>query len=90
MKTLRTRHKYTTRRSLLNISEHRLDLIKNIGFDYEGKQIKKSISKYILSDPIKEEIISSWEILIFNLTEYTKNIKKGFNYAIDKKFTKFN
>jgi hypothetical protein len=90
MKTLRTRHKYTTRRSFFDISEHRLDLIKNFGFNYEGQQIKKSISKYILKDPIKAEIIASWEILIFNLTEYTKNIKKSFNYAIDKKFTKFN
>jgi len=90
MKSIKTRHKYAMRISPYTISEHRLDALQNTGYDYEGKQIKNSISHYILEDPIKDEIISTWETMIFYLTEYAKSIKKTFNYAIDKKFTKFN
>lgn len=90
MKALKTRHKYVLRPSLFTVAEHRLDDIRNIGYDYKGKQIKNSISKYILKDQVKYEIITTWETLIFNLTEHTKMIKKTFNYALGKKFTKFN
>jgi hypothetical protein len=90
MKSKRDRKKYTIRESKIFASNHRLDNLKNRGFNYKGKQIKKSISHYILEDPIKNEIINSWESLIFELTERTKMIKKTFNYTIEKNFTKFN
>jgi len=86
----RTRNVQKTRTSYFQISEHRLDEIKNTGYDYKGKQFKNSLSKYIYEDPIKEGILEYFENMIYFLTEYVKMIKKSVNYAIDKNVTKFN
>lgn len=86
----RTRNVHKTRPSYFNISNHRLDDIKNTGYDYKGKQFKNSLSKYLYEDPEKEAILEFFENMIYFLTEYVKMIKKSVNYAIDKNVTKFN
>lgn len=81
---------FLTRESYFEVAESRNDMFVDRGYEYEGNQIKNSISQYILKDDVKNDIISNWESLIFFLTEQTKMIKKTFNFALSKRFTKFN
>lgn len=86
----RKRNKHLTRESYFYFAEHRLDDLKNGGYNYKDKLYKNTLSSYIYEDPRKERILPFFEKLIYFLTEQVKMIKKSINYAVDKNFKNFN
>lgn len=75
------------KKSLYKISESRLNVLKNRGFNYEGKILKKSLSSYLYKDPKREEILNEFEKIVFFSVEKIKLIKAFFNYTADKDYT---
>lgn len=78
------------RQSYYEVAEHLQDDIKNYGYDYENNLFEKSVSGYILNSPIREQIIHRFTILFAELINKVKDIKRSNNFAMDKKFKKFN
>lgn len=57
--------------------------IKNIGFDYEGKLFKNTISSFIYeNDKMKPMLLKLEEITHFTINQI-KTIKEFYNYAMD-------
>jgi hypothetical protein len=57
----------------------------NVGFNYEGKILEKTLSSITLSgDQNRTTILKSIEKVIFNLVEKTKTIKNFMNYRVPK------
>jgi hypothetical protein len=54
------------------------------GFDYKDKILKKTLSKVLFKDPVKDSILSYFEKGFFALVETTKQIKNYFNYTVPK------
>ena len=76
------------------IKKSRLDFIfsqndqrLNTGFDYEGKIFKKTLGNQTLAgDKNRMDILTSLEIIVFNLVETTKQIKNFVNYVVPKNY----
>lgn len=71
-------------------ANHLQDDIKNYGFDYEKSLFEKSISGYILQDPIREQLVARFTILYSFIIDRVKDIKRSQYFAMDKNFKKFN
>ena len=77
------RKRYTIRKSYFDAPNHRKDDNQDLGYDYRNDLLQKSISKYILSGK-NVGIINEFNKLYVYLVDSAKNIKKTFNYAIDR------
>ena len=83
-------HKSSNNRASYSyVKDTRHDDYKYVGFNYEGKQIKKSISSFLLKAPGVEEIIEQFEKMVFYLTEKSKYLVHWKNFAMDPRHTKF-
>lgn len=69
---------------------NRNNRILNIGFDYRNQILRRSLSKYIYLERKREMILNKLEVLFTWMVEHIKNIKKTFNYSMDKKYRDFN
>ena len=78
------------KKSYFKISRSVLDDYKNLGFNYEGQIFKRTLSSVFFGDKKRVDILNEFEKMIFFLIEQVKNIKKTFNYTIDKNSTKIN
>lgn len=76
--------------SLYKKTHSRLDNIKNTGYDYEGKILRKSLSSYIYLDDKRGNILDEMEKILFFLIEKVKTIKTFYNYTVDKDYRKLN
>lgn len=76
--------------SLYNKANTRLTRLKNTGFDYEGKILKKSLSPLIYADPVRASILDEYEKMVFFLVEKAKMIKTFYNYTVSKDYKKLN
>lgn len=72
------------------VSEHLQDDLKNTGFAYQDKLLTKTVSNYLLSDTQREYAIGRLQILINQIVDYVSNIRRGFNYTVDKKYKYLN
>jgi hypothetical protein len=78
------------RQSYYDVAEHLQDDIKNYGYDYENDLFEKSVSSYLMNSPLRAEIIHRFTILFAEMINRVKDIKRSNNFAMDKKFKKFN
>ena len=78
------------KKSVYEISEHARDDIKNVGFDYEGKILKKSLSHELYKDPTRADLIDQWEKIVFEMVEAVKKVKTFCDYRKKKDYRKFN
>lgn len=76
--------------SLYNSAKTRRTRLKNVGYEYEGKIFKNTLSPYLLSDPNRSDILTQIEKTVFYLIEKTKYIKNFFNYTVDKNYKNLN
>jgi len=81
---------YTIRPSYLYQAKHANDVIKNLGFDYKGKILKKGTSPELWANPLQNQNYSTLEGMITFLIEQTKYIKKWFSIAHDKNTANIN
>ena len=76
--------------SLYEITNTRLTNLKNVGYDYKGKIFSKTMSSYLLKDPIRRDILTKLEDIVYFLVEKTKYIKNFINYTVDKNYKHLN
>jgi len=81
---------YLTRQSYYQYAYHQFDDLKNTGYDWRNHSIKRSISNYLLDDPKRETIIETYQKFIEYIMDYASNIKKAFNYTVDKNYKYLN
>ena len=65
------------------------DELKNTGFDYRNKQIKKSVSSYLLNVPMIADFIEMIEPMIFYMTVQSKKLMHFRNFAMKRTHTNF-
>ncbi len=68
----------------------RKDDIKNMGFDYRGNILKKSLSAVLFSEVKRASMLKPLEYMLSYLVDSVKNIKKHSNFAIPKRWEYFN
>lgn len=78
------------RNSLYEVTKHRLDVLDNTGFDYKGKIFSRTMSPYIFNESKRASILTELEKTFQFLIDSTKNIKKQFNFTLDKHETRYN
>jgi len=81
---------YTVRSSYYSQAKHMNDVIKNLGYDYRGKLLKKGTSPELWANPLQEPLFATIEGMLNNLIENAKTIKKWFSIAHDKNTTLIN
>jgi len=81
---------YLTRQSYYQYTYHQFDDLKNTGYDWRNNSIKRSVSFYLLNDPKREAIIGEFQKFITYIMDYASNIKKAFNYTVDKNYKYLN
>jgi len=73
------------KKSWYEFIESQNDLRSNVGYDYEGKIFKKTLSNQILNgDKNRMDILSAIEKVVYQLFETTKYIKNYINYTVPK------
>ena len=71
--------------------KHRKDNRKHLGFDYRGQILKRTLSNQMIGvSPILDGFIIRADGVMYGLVEAAKNVKKWFNYTIEKNETRFN
>ncbi len=58
--------------------------IKNMGYNYNGKILSNSLSKYLYLDDRMSGFLNTLESAITILFNSTKKVKHYFNYTIDQ------
>jgi len=76
--------------SLYDIANSRKEKINNIGFNYKGKILRKTLSSYIFMDPRRAAILDQFESWVYFLVEKVKLIRTFYNYTVPKDYTKIN
>ena len=79
-----------TNKNLYSVSREVNDDIKNIGYDYEGKVLKNSLSNYLLKNKNISEFVEYLEPMITEIIRFPKKLKAFWNYTIPKNYRKFN
>lgn len=79
-----------TQEKLYDISNKINNNIKNIGYDYEGKVIKNSISSYLLRNEKIAGFIEKLEPMITEIIALPKKLKAYWNFTIPKNYRDFN
>ena len=69
---------------------HQFDDLKNNGYDWRNNSLKRTVSRYILADQKREEILLAYQRFIEYIMDYASQIKKGFNYTVDKNYKYLN
>jgi hypothetical protein len=77
---------HLARPSYHNFMIHQQDVLLNQGYDYENNLLDKVVSPYMLTDPRKEYTLKTFEKMLVYLINATGNIKKAFNYTVDKNY----
>lgn len=58
--------------------------LRNLGFDYRGKILRRSLSSVIYMNENVAEFVERLEVIITNLVYSVKSIKKQVNFLVDK------
>lgn len=78
------------KKSLYEVSQNRMNRLKNTGYAYEGKIFQKTMSPLIFADPTRSDILAKFETMIFFLVEKVKYIKTFYNYTVSKNYRNLN
>jgi hypothetical protein len=78
------------KKSLYDAATSRVEKINYLGFNYEGKILKRTLSSYLFRDPNRAEILQKFEEIIYFLVEKVKTIKTFYNYSVPKDYNKIN
>lgn len=78
------------RDTLKDFALSRKNEIKNIGYDYRGNVLTRSLSNTIIEEPKRQALLAMFELMINYLIDSVKHIKKHNNFAIPKKWRDFN
>jgi hypothetical protein len=82
--------KYLTRESYYQSMIHSEDIIKNAGYDWRGNLMNKTLSRYLLNDPKRSQIIEQLQALLVYMVDQVSMIKKAMNYTVDKNYKYLN
>jgi len=80
----------TTPDSIYDRTATRVEKINNLGYNYEGKILKKTLSSYLFKDPSRSEILAKIDAILYFLVEKVKTIKTFYNYTVPKNYRKLN
>ena len=69
---------------------HRNDIILHTGFDYRGRILKRSLSGSMYLETKRAGILNEIEKVLVFLVDSIKNIKKSYNWCLDKNYRDFN
>jgi len=81
---LEEKNRHLVRPSYYEAAEKRIAEGQQLGFDYRGKLYEKSVSSLVLADEKRKSIVSKMDELMVFLVDSVKNIKKTFNYAVQR------
>jgi hypothetical protein len=76
--------------SYYEVAEHIFDDYKNLGYNYNGKLFRNSVSSIYYLDDRKSGVLSKFENMFLFLIDKVKDIKRARNYAIDKRSPNIN
>lgn len=82
--------KHLVRESYYEFMIHIQDDIKNTGYDWRSNLFNKSISKYILSDILREDLINQFQKKMLFIIDKISMIKKSVNYTVSKHYKYLN
>jgi len=78
------RSTYKVRLPYLHQAKHQNDDLKNLGYNYRGKILRKTTSAELWSNPLQTAMIGQIEALMTFILEQTKMIKKWYSIAHGK------
>ena len=81
---------YLPRESYYQNKIHIQDDLKNTGHDWRKNLFNKTLSRYLLSDTKRSQILSEIEKLMIYAIDKVSTIKKAVNYTVDKKYKYLN
>lgn len=76
--------------SLYDKSNTRKTRIKNTGFDYRGKILRRSLSPYLYGESTRASILDEIDKILTFWVEKVKTVKTFYNYTVPKDYTDFN
>lgn len=79
-----------TQEKLYEVTSKINNNIKNIGYDYEGKVLKNSISSYLLRNKNIAGFVEKLEPMISEIIALPKKLKAYMNFTIPKNYRDFN
>jgi hypothetical protein len=82
--------KYLTRENYREATYSQFNDLKNIGYDWRSNVFDRTISPYILSDSKRRDILTEMKKFVVYVMDYASNIKKAFNYTVDKNYKYLN
>ena len=77
-------NKYIRRQSPFYQVEHRKDENHQLGFDYRGEVLKRTLSPVLYNDEKRVKILQKLDELFVNMIDNVKNIKKTFIYSVER------
>lgn len=81
---MQDRRKYINRESYFEHAEKLNEYNPELGFDYRGKLLEKSISSFFFGEEKRTKIIKKFETLLVYLVDSVKNIRKTFVYSVER------
>jgi hypothetical protein len=64
--------------------------IKNLGYDYTDKILRRSLSRYIYTFPHLANFLDSLDVAVTHLYNSVKAVKNHYNFTVKKDETKTN
>lgn len=83
-------NRHLARQSYLFDAKHLNDNFKNLGFNYQGRILRKTTSPEIWANPLQGPFYTQIEAMITYVLEQVKYIKKTFSIAHEKNTTNIN
>jgi hypothetical protein len=81
---------YLTRESYYQYTYHQFDDLKNVGYNWRENAMKRSVSHYLINDNKRRLLIDQYQKFVNFIMDYASNIKKSFNYTVDKNYKYLN
>jgi len=78
------RNTYKIRLPYLYQAKHNNDEFKNLGYNYRGKILRKVTSAELWGNPLQTSMMGQIEVLLTNIIEEVKMIKKWVSVAHEK------
>ena len=79
-----------TKKSVYEATTSRVEKLNYLGYNYEGKILKRTVSGYLFKDPKRAAILEKFEEVLYFLVEKVKTIKNFYNYTVPKDYKKIN
>jgi len=70
--------------------QHRNDNLKNTGFDYENKLLRRVLSSQMFNNPNTSQFLTYLQNMLVWMIESTLVVRNFWNYTVDKYYNKHN